>query len=52
MSGSIPPELGQLSSLKVLNTYNSVRLTGCVPNALQDTLDMEDSELGHLTFCE
>ena len=48
--GEIPPELGSITNLIQLN-LSSNQLSGCVPNSLQDRLDMGISDLGGLPFC-
>ena len=51
LSGEIPPELGNLVNLEVLD-LNFNQLTGCVPSGLSGRLDMENSNLGGLQFCQ
>ena len=50
LSGKIPPELGNLSNLKVLRLDEN-QLSGCVPSSLSGRLDMNDSDVGGLQFC-
>ena len=50
LSGEIPPEVGNLTNLEVLNLRNE-DLSGCVPGALQGRLIMHLSDLGDLSFC-
>ena len=49
LSGAIPAELGALSVLEQLEIHNNPLLTGCVPVALQDSL--QSYEFGELEFC-
>ena len=51
LSGEIPPELGNLARLDWL-LLNGNQLTGCVPSGLSGRLDMENSNLGGLQFCQ
>ena len=48
MSGEIPPELGNLASLEILDLSDN-QLSGCVPSSLSGQVDME--YLGSLRFC-
>ena len=51
LTGEIPPELGNLSNLTRLDlSFN--QLTGCVPSGLSGRLDMDNSNLGGLQFCQ
>ncbi len=52
LSGLIPPELGNLTSLTRLALHNN-QLSGCVPGSLQNTTAIQKSmaELG-LPFCQ
>ena len=50
LSGEIPAELGSLSNLTEL-VLHSNELSGCVPSSLEDQLDSNFSDLGHLPFC-
>ena len=49
LSGAMPAELGALSVLRKLEIHNNPLLTGCVPAALEDSLD--SYEFGELEFC-
>ena len=49
LSGTIPPELGNLAKLIVLNLGGNY-LSGCVPSSLQGQLDRLDTDLSGLPF--
>ena len=51
LSGEIPSELGDLEFLQALYLGGSNRLTGCIPNALQELEESDFDDLG-LSFCE
>ena len=51
LSGEIPPELGNLANLIRLYLSRN-QLTGCMPSGLSGRLDMENSNLGGLQFCQ
>ncbi len=50
LTGNIPPELGNLASLRGLQLYGN-QLGGCVPISLQDQLDDAYTNLDDLPFC-
>ena len=50
LSGDVPEELGRLTNLLHL-FLDGNRLTGCVPSNLQNSLILENSNLGGLPFC-
>ena len=50
LSGQIPPELGNLAYLEVLDLADN-QLSGCVPSSLSGQVDMEYVNLGSLRFC-
>ena len=52
LSGPIPAELGDLTMLRYLYIAYNPHLTGCVPAALRNSLDLASSELGMLDFCD
>ena len=51
LEGGLPGALGFLENLTKL-VLRDTRLDGCVPNNLQDQLNMPQSDLGGLPFCE
>ncbi len=51
LTGEIPPELGNLSSLTSLDLGGN-QFSGCVPTRLQGKLNMKYSDLGSLSFCQ
>ena len=50
LSGEIPPELGSLANLTDLLLQDNA-LSGCVPGSLEDQLNLNNSDLGGLSFC-
>ena len=50
LSGQIPPELGNLAYLEVLDLADN-QLSGCVPSSLSGQVDMEYVNLDSLRFC-
>ena len=50
LSGEIPAWLGSLSNLGYLSLDGN-ELSGCVPSSLEDQLDFDDSDIGHLPYC-
>ena len=48
LTGQLPPELADLSSLKDLRIFGN-RLTGCLPSGLQESLT--NAQLGNLSYC-
>ena len=50
LSGTIPPEIGALTSLTHLRVGGN-QLEGCLPASLQQQLDIAESELPGLYFC-
>lgn len=50
LTGDLPPELGNLASLGVVN-LGGTRLTGCIPSALREPLEKAHSDFGGLQYC-
>ena len=50
LSGDIPPELGHLANLRVLELGHNL-LTGCIPIALQN-VPSNDFPILNLPYCE
>lgn len=51
LTGSVPQELGNLVNLRLLRLQGN-QLQGCVPASLEDQLDLLQSDLGSLPFCQ